>query len=104
MSTGTNPPFSQAGIVTLAASTTSAGAALPAAGDTLLVTNPTTALAWLVVGSGSSAPTAAAGTGYPVLPGQRRFIGVNSLISQVAVILSAGTGSVYVEIGTGSAA
>jgi len=92
------------GIVAIAASTTSAGAALPPGGDTVIVTNPTAALAWVTLAGGTTVPTAAAGTGYPVLPGQRRVIGGNSLITQVAAILGSGSGTIYVETGTGSAA
>ncbi len=101
MSLGGNPPFSQAGVVTLAGSTTSTAGAIPPGGDTLVVTNPNTGLAWIAVGVGSV--TAAPGAGYPVLPGQRRVIGIGPLCNAVAVLLASGSGPVYVEIGTGSA-
>jgi hypothetical protein len=103
MASGTNQPFGQSGIVTLAASTTSAGAALPASNDTILVSNPTTSLAWIALGGGVTPPTAVAGAGYPVLPGQRRLIASGTTVTQVAAILATGTGSVIVEVGTGSA-
>jgi hypothetical protein len=102
VSTGLVSPFVQGGIVTIAASTTSAAASLPAPGDTLAVTNPTTALAWISLGGSGSAPSATPGSGYPVLPGARRLIGSGTLVTQVAAVLSSGSGSIYVEVGTGS--
>lgn len=69
MALGSNAAFRQFGIVTLTVSTTSTGTALPPGGDTLVITNPNTALAWIAVGPGSTPPTAVAGSGIPVLPG-----------------------------------
>ena len=103
MSTGSVSAFAQAGIVTLAASTTSAGAALAGTGDTVLVSNPTAAVAWVALGGGSSPPTAVIGIGYPVLSGARRLIASAATATQAAVILTTGTGSVYIETGSGSA-
>jgi hypothetical protein len=101
VSLGVNPPFSQAGIVTLAGSIVSTAAGIPLGGDTLVVTNPNTGLAWIAVGVGSV--TAAPGAGYPVLPGQRRVIGLGPLCNAVAVLLASGSGPIYVETGMGSA-
>lgn len=104
MSSGSNPPFVQSGVVTIAASTTSAAAPLPGGGDgTLVVTNNATGLAWITVGAGA-AGAAIAGTGYPVLPGTHRIIGGGAVATWVAAILTTGLGPVYVETGTGSAA
>jgi hypothetical protein len=103
MASGTNQPFGQSGIVTIAASTTSAGAALPAGGDSLLVSNPTASLGWVALGGGITPPTAVAGVGYPVLPGQKRLIASAPTVTQVAAILATGSGSIIVEVGTGSA-
>jgi hypothetical protein len=102
LSSGSNPPFSQSGVATIAASTTSASALLPAAGDVLVVSNPTAAVAWIAVGGGVTPGTAVAGAGYPVLPAGRRIIGIGSLVTWVAAVLSTGSGAVYVETGTGS--
>jgi hypothetical protein len=102
VSSGTNPAFSQTGLVTIAASTTTANATLPTGGDTLVVTNPTAALAWVAVGGGTPG-AAVAGVGYPILPGAVRAIGAGVFASWIAVILNTGAGSIYVETGTGSA-
>ena len=103
MSTGSISAFAQSGVVTLAASTTSAGAALAGTGDTVLVSNPAAAVAWVALSGGSGPPTAVVGTGYPVLPGARRLIASAMTVTQAAVILTTGTGNVYVETGSGSA-
>jgi hypothetical protein len=102
MSVGQNPPFAPSGIMSLAASTTSVGAALPSLGETLVVTNPTVSLAWVAVGAGTTPPTAVAGACIPVLPGQRRIIGAPGA-TQVSAVLTTGTGTIYVETGKGSA-
>jgi hypothetical protein len=104
VSSGSVPPFAQSGVVSLAVSTTSTGAALPGSGDTVLVTNATASLAWVTLGGGAAPPTAVAGAGYPVLPGGRRLIAAAQAVTQVAAVLASGTGQIIVEIGTGSAA
>ena len=103
MALGQNPAFAGAGITTVAASTTSAGAALAGAGDTAVVTNTSAALAWVAFGGGSSPPLAVAGACTPVLAGGQRVVGCGALATQVAVVLATGSGAVYVERGTGSA-
>lgn len=102
MSIGQNPPFAQEAIVALSASTTSTGAAIPPGGDTLVVTNPTPVLAWVAIGSGAVPPVAVPGACIPILPGQRRIIGAPG-VSQASAILTTGTGSIYIETGTGVA-
>jgi hypothetical protein len=102
MSVGQNPPFFAAGIVAISASTTSSGAALPPGGDTVVITNPTAALAWIALGGGATPPTAVAGACIPVLRGSRRIMSAQGA-TQVAAVLASGTGSLYAEVGTGSA-
>jgi hypothetical protein len=101
MASGTNPPFYTVAVISIVASTTSTSAAIPSGGETLIVTNPTTATAFVAVGSGS-ALTAVAGAFIPVLPNSRRIIAAPGATA-VAVVLSGGTGTVFVEVGQGSA-
>jgi hypothetical protein len=103
MALGSTAAFRQFAIVTLTASTTSTGTALPPGGDTLVVTNPNTALAWIAVGPGNTPPTAVVGSGVPVLPGQRRIFAATG-VTQVSAVMSTGAGSIYVETGTGNEA
>jgi hypothetical protein len=68
----------------------------------VVVTNPTTSMVWIALGGGTTPPTAVTGAGIPVLPSSQRIMSAAGA-TQVAVLLAAGTGTVYVEIGTGSA-
>ena len=100
MSTGSSQPFRPAGTASLAAGTASANVALPVGGDSLLVTNSASAVAFVRLGSD---PSVAATTGdTPVLPGARMLLGVNPLINTAAAILAAGSGTVFFTRGDGS--
>jgi len=96
---GTNPPFKQASLTVLGATTASAGGPLAGGGDTAMITNATTGVAWVTFGTGSA--TAVLGSGTPVLPGAMRAVAWHPSANVVAVILSAGSGVVAVETGTG---
>jgi len=99
MSTGSTMPFAASGTVTLAASTTSASGALPT-GDTVLVFNSTAGIAFVAFGSGAATATLA---GTPVPPGGTRLLYIGPIANFGAAILSAGTGSVFITAGTGTA-
>jgi hypothetical protein len=73
---------------------------LSGGGDTLVVTNTTTALAYIRFGSD---PTVTASvTDMPILGGSRLILSVNSLISYAAAISPAGSGSILFSRGDGS--
>lgn len=88
----------QGGTVSISASTTSADEAIAVGQHQLHVANPTSAVAFVRTGRGATAATAA---DFPVLPGTDRIISIQPSHDMAAVILSAGTGTVYVTPGTG---
>jgi hypothetical protein len=92
--------FTQHGITNIAAGTTSVAATLNGVGDTAVVTNQSTGLAW--VSFGASAQTAVAGQGYPVVAGGQRLIGIGGLVTQAAAILATGSATVTIEVGHGA--
>lgn len=103
MALGQNPAFTLAGVAVVNAGTVSAGAALVGAGDTAVVTNAGTSIAWVAFGGGASPPVAAVGSGYAVPAGGQRVVGCGTLATQVGIVLTSGTGAVYVERGSGAA-
>lgn len=87
--------------LTISGSTTTASAAWGAsqnAGDCLRVFNSTTAIAFIHYGNGAQTATTA---DIPIAPGAVEVIQVGGYADTVAVILSTGTGSVYVTKGSG---
>ena len=100
MTLGTTSPFRPAGTVTVTAGTTSVAATLVGGGDSIVVTNPTTSLAYVRFGANL---TVVATTGdMPVLPATRVILSVNSLVATVAVLLASGNGNVLFTRGDGS--
>lgn len=86
---------------TVSASTTSASATWAdndKAGDCLRVFNNTTAVAFLKYGIGAQTATTA---NIAIAPGAVEVIAVGDATDTVAVILSTGTGSVYLTKGSG---
>lgn len=86
---------------TISGSTTSASATFTSAdqgGDCLRIFNSTTAIAFVKYGKGAQTATSA---DLPIAPGAVEVIGISEGVDTVAVILSTGTGSVYVNKGTG---
>lgn len=95
-------PFAPFGTLTQAATTSSAGAALPRAKDqTCVIYNATAGIAFCKVGAGAQTATAA---DYPVPAGGHRTIQLRESDTHAAVILSTGTGNVYFSVGDGSIA
>ena len=92
-------PFSPSATTTIAASTTSASATLLGAGDVAVIYNSTTAVAFVLFGSGALTATAAA---FPVPPSGRVIVQTGGLVTNAAVILSTGSGNVYITLGSGS--
>lgn len=100
MAIGSIQPFRPAGTVNLVAETSSASVALAGSGETVVVTNTTTALAYVRFGADRS--VAATATDMPVLPGTRVMLASNRLITYAAAILASGSGSVLFTVGDGS--
>lgn len=90
MATGSVSPIYPRGTTAIAASATATSAPLPNPGDTVLITNATGSLAFVAVGA-----SVAAGAGLPVPPGAQVLMGAGPYASQIAVILAAGSGTVY---------
>lgn len=100
MSIGSSQPFRPAGTVAINATTTAANSGLNGEGETILVTNAATNVAFVRFGADASV-TATAGD-LPVLPGTCILIGVNTLIKYAAAVLASGSGQVYFTVGDGS--
>lgn len=100
MPLGSVSPFRPTGTVSLSVGNLSSNVLLSGGGDTLVVTNTTTALAYIRFGSD---PTVTASvTDMPILGGSRLILSVNSLISYAAAISPAGSGSILFSRGDGS--
>ena len=107
MATGSTQPFTPAINLTIAATTASASAAtninpVMSGPDTVLIYNSSAAVAFIAFGAGSAAPVASAANGFAVPPGGTRLVYVGPTVNQVAAILAAGAGNVYVSVGTGT--
>lgn len=100
MAIGSTQPFRPAGTASLSAGTSSASVALAGGGETVVVTNTTTALAY--VRFGADASVAATAADMPVLPGARVMLAANPLITYAAAALASGNGSVLFTRGDGS--
>ena len=100
MPLGSVSPFRPTGTVSVSVGNVSTNVSLSGGGDSVVVTNTTTALAYVRFGSD---PTVTASiSDMPVLPASRLILSVNSLISYAAAISSSGTGSVLFSRGDGS--
>jgi len=99
MSTGSTQPFRPAGTATVAASTTAQTVALVGGGNAVLVYNASGATAFFRLGGATGLTATTVDT--PVPPGRQMLVGGGPFVSYAAVILSAGTGSVYFTLGDG---
>jgi len=100
MAIGSINPFRPTGTVSLGASTTSVTVQLTGGGDTVVVTNPSTSLAYVRFGADPS--VSASPVDMPVMANSRVMLSVNGLVSHVAAVLAAGTGSILFTRGDGS--
>lgn len=100
MANGSLTAFQPTGTVALTAGTTSVSVALVGGGDSIVVTNTTTELAYVRFGADPS--VAATSTDMPVLPGTRVILGINVLISNAAAVLASGSGNVLFTRGNGA--
>jgi len=100
MPLGSASPFRPTGTISISAGSVSANAPLLGGGDSIVVTNTTSALVYVRFGSD---PTVMASTGdMPVLAGSRVILSVNSLISYAAAISPSGSGIILFSRGDGS--
>ena len=100
MAIGSITPFRPTGTASLNVSTSSSAVALTGGGDTVVVTNATTSLAYVRFGSGPS--ISATSVDMPVLPNSRVMLAVNSLVTHAAAVLVSGTGTALFTRGDGS--
>jgi hypothetical protein len=100
MPIGSISPFRPTGTVGMTATTAASNIALSGGGDTIVVTNPSTAL--IFVRFGSDATVAATNSDMPVLPNNRVVLAVNSLITYASAISSSASGTILFSRGDGS--
>ena len=100
MPTGSISPFQALATVTLQSTTASSNGPLPAGGESVLVTNATSSLAYVNLGSDSSVQ--ATSGNLPVLPNSKVLLRAAQPVSYCAAVLSTGTGPVLFTRGHGS--
>ncbi len=100
MANGASQPFRPSYTASISATTAAAETALPAGGESVLIYNATSSVAF--VRFGSSAGVAATLTDLPVPPNGRMLVAVNHLVTAVSALLHVGTGTVYFSRGDGS--
>ncbi len=99
MSTGANQPFRPAGTVAAAASTTVTNVALNGGGGAVLIYNAATTTAFFRLGGASGLTATMADT--PVPAGGRMLVDAGPFVSNAAVLLNSGSGTVYFTLGDG---
>lgn len=99
MSTGSTQPFRPAGTVSVAATTSAQTIALVGGGNAVLVYNASSATAFFRLGGATGLTAAMSDT--PVPAGARMLVGGGPFVSNAAVLLSAGSGTVYFTLGDG---
>ncbi|MBE7157900.1 MAG: hypothetical protein INR62_05625 [Rhodospirillales bacterium] len=100
MPTGSIIPFRPIGTVSLTVDSASANVALASGGDSVVVTNATSAIVYVRLGSDTS--VAASIADMPVLPQRRIILSANRLISYAAAVAPSGSGTVLFSRGDGS--
>ena len=100
MAIGSIAPFRPTGTASLSASTSPSTVALTGGGDTIVVTNAATSLAYVRFGADSS--VSATNADMPVLANSRVMLAANSLVTYAAAVLVSGTGTVLFTRGDGS--
>jgi hypothetical protein len=100
MASGSIAAFSPEATVSVAASTTSTAVVLVGTGPSLLIYNGSNSTAFLSLGA--SKVLTATTAELPVPAGSQVLLGIGATISAAAVILSSGTGTVFLTRGSGS--
>lgn len=97
MSSGQSPSISPtSATVAIAASTTSASAAIPAGSESVLVQNTSASLAFV-----RTTPGTASSSDVPLLAGARILLSAGPYAVAVSAVLVTGTGTIYVTPVTG---
>lgn len=99
MPIGSTQPFRPAGTVSASASTTVTTVALSGGGSSVLVYNASAATAFFRLGGTTGLTATTSDT--PVPPGARMLVDGGAFISNAAVLLASGTGTVYFTLGDG---
>lgn len=100
MPLGSVSPFRPTGTVSVSVGSVSANAPLSGGGNSIVVTNTTSALAY--VRFGSDRTVVASTADMPILAGSKLILSVNSLISYTAAISPSGSGTILFSRGDGS--
>jgi hypothetical protein len=100
LSTGAINPFQPIATVTLACGTVSANIQLMAGGESLLVTNSTSSLAFVRFGSDNTVAATTSDT--PILPNSKILLRCGYFVSYCAAVLGSGSGSMMITRGDGS--
>lgn len=100
MPLGSVSPFRPTGTISLSTASVSANAPLAGGGDSVVVTNPSTALVFIRFGADPS--VVASTSDMPVLPNSKIILSVNSLITYAAAVTPSGTGNILFSRGDGS--
>jgi hypothetical protein len=101
MASGSIAAFSPEATVHIAAGTVSSAVALSGNGPSLLVFNSTSSVAFLSLGASTS--LTATSSSLPIPAGAQILLSVGPTVTGVAVLLSSGSGTVYLTRGSGSA-
>jgi hypothetical protein len=100
LSSGAANPFQPIATVTMASATVSANVQLAGSGESLLVTNPTSSLAFVRFGSDPTVQATTSDT--PVLPNSKVLLHCGPIVSYCAAVLSSGSGAIMFTRGSGS--
>jgi hypothetical protein len=100
MALGSSSAFRPSGTVSITAGTTTSAVALNGGGESVLVTNATSSLAF--VRFGADASVIASTSDMPIQPAARVMLAVNPFITYAAILLMTGTGTVFLTRGDGS--
>jgi hypothetical protein len=101
MAQGSNQPMmASSTTASVSGTTTTANVAIAGNGESCLVYNPGTTIAFVNFGTDNT--VAATVTGFPIPPGGSRLIGISNLVKYAAAIMGTGTATIYFTRGNGS--
>ena len=101
MSLGSTQPFRPAGTMSIAAGTSSANAPMVGRGEAVLVFNTTSGTAFIRFGTDNTVAANTA-TDMPIPANARMLLHAGTFAATVAIVLSAGSGIVYISRGDGT--
>jgi hypothetical protein len=100
MAMGSITPFRATGTASLGATTSSAAVSLVGGGDSIVVTNTTSSLAYVRFGADPS--VSATPADMPVMANAKVMLSINGLVSYAAAMLGGGSGLILFTRGDGS--